>query len=71
MWVILRAYAVVKDGKIERVEMTDAGSGYSSPPSVFVKGFEHIALGATLKFDKDLKKNGGVERVDVVPQATR
>lgn len=66
-----KAYAVVKDGTIERVVVTESGSGYSSPPGVSVKGFEHVALGATLKFDKDLKKNGGVESVDIVPQAAR
>jgi hypothetical protein len=60
------AYAVVDDGKIKKIVITDPGSGYSSPPKVSVKGFEKVPLEAKLKLDTDLKKNGGIASVDVV-----
>ena len=63
-----KAYAVVADGKIKKVVVTDAGAGYSSPPKVTVKGFEKVALEARLKLVTDLKKNGGIESIDVAKE---
>ena len=60
-----KGYAVVDDGKIKRLVVTDAGSGYSSPPDVTVKGMESVPLVVTLHVDKDLKKNGSVEAVEL------
>lgn len=61
-----RGYAVVEKGKVQKIVITEAGSGYSSPPSVTITGMKKIRLGATLHFDQDLKKNGSVESVEVV-----
>ncbi len=61
-----KAYAVVDDGKIKKIVVTQPGSGYSSPPTAVVKGFEKIRLAAKVKYETDLKKNGGVESVEVV-----
>ena len=60
-----KAYAVVEDGKIKMVVVTEPGSGYSSPPKVAVKGFEKVPLEAKLKLVTDLKKNGGIESIEV------
>jgi hypothetical protein len=60
-----RGYALVDDGKVKRVVITEAGSGYSSPPAVTIRGMEGVPLKATLHFDRDLKKNGSVESVQV------
>jgi hypothetical protein len=61
-----KGYAVVEDGKVKKIVVTEPGSGYSSPPKVTVKGMEQVALTARLHFDKDLKKNGSIEAVEVV-----
>ncbi len=60
-------YALVEDGKIKQIVVTEPGSGYSSPPEATVKGMESVPLVVTLHFDKDLKKNGSVESVEVAP----
>ncbi len=59
------AYAVVDEGKIAKIVVTNPGAGYSSPPKATVKGFENVPLEAKVKFEKDLKKNGGVEAVEI------
>lgn len=63
-----KAYAIVEAGKITKIVMTQPGTGYSSPPKATVEGFEKIRLEAKVKFDKDLKKNGVVVSVDVLPE---
>jgi hypothetical protein len=62
-----KAYAIVEDGKIKKIEVTESGAGYSSPPSATVNGFEEVHLEAKIKFETNLKKNGGVVSVDVRP----
>jgi len=62
-----KAYALVEDGKIKKIVVTDPGSGYSYPPKVTVKGFEKVPLEAKLKLVTDLKKNGGIASIDIVP----
>ncbi len=63
-------YAVVSDGKVKKLVVTEAGSGYSSPPKVTIKGMESATLEATLHFDKDFKTNGAVEAVKVADAPT-
>jgi hypothetical protein len=62
-----KAYAVVEDGAIKKFVVTDPGAGYSSPPKVTVKGFENVKLETKLKLVTDLKKNGGIESIQVAP----
>lgn len=62
-----KAHAVVVDGKIKRIVMTDAGAGYCTPPTAKVAGFAETRFTVTLALGKDLKKNGGVARIEVVP----
>ncbi len=61
------AYAVVGGGKIKKIVITEPGSGYSSPPQAVAKGFEKVHLDVKLAFGTDLKKNGRVALIDVVP----
>lgn len=62
-----KAYAVVVAGSLKRIVVTEPGSGYSSPPDVRVEEVKGVALKATLHFDKDLKKNGGIAAIEIVP----
>jgi hypothetical protein len=64
-----KADAIVNDGMITKIIVTDPGSGYCSPPKVSVKGFDNIHLEAKIKYDKDLKKNGGIESVEIATES--
>ena len=59
---------MVGDGKVKSVVSTEAGSGYSSPTIVTIMGMEKVPLKATLRFDKELRRNGSVESVEVAGQ---
>jgi hypothetical protein len=63
-----KAHALVEDGKIKKVVVTEPGSGYNSPPKVSVKGFEKVQLEAKVKFTTELKKNGGIESIDLAKE---
>ncbi|WP_020474951.1 hypothetical protein [Zavarzinella formosa] len=66
-----KAHAIIEDGKIKQIVVTEAGSGYSSPPTATVKGMEKTSLTVTLQFGKDLKTNGGVASVSAgAPKAS-
>ena len=60
-----KAYAVVEDGKVKRIVVTDPGSGYSTPPKATVQGMDNVQLKVTVQFGKDLKKNGGIGSIEV------
>jgi hypothetical protein len=60
-----QAVAIVKDGRLVRIEISEGGAGYSSPPKATVKGFEATPLEVKLHFDKDLETNGSIEAIEV------
>jgi hypothetical protein len=60
-----KARAVVENGKIKEIVVTEPGSGYTTSPKVTVKGFEKTEFIVTLLFDKDLKKNGSIKSIEV------
>jgi hypothetical protein len=59
------AHAVVEGGKVKSIVVTDAGAGYSTPPTATVKGLDGVELVVTLHFDRDLKKNGSIQAIEV------
>ena len=61
------AYALVRDGKITSLVVTNGGSGYSSPPTVTVPNFEGVAAKVELSFSKQFAKNGSVASIKLVP----
>jgi hypothetical protein len=58
-------YATVDHGKMTGITITDAGSGYSSPPVVSIPGMEQVPLAAELHFDTDFQKNGSIGKITV------
>jgi hypothetical protein len=62
-----KAYAIVDGGKINEVVVTEPGSGYSSPPTAKLEGFQGFELKVKLALGKELRKNGGVASIEVVP----
>src|SRR5262245_49705741 len=61
-----RAHALVEDGQIKKIVVTDPGSGYSSTPTVTVKGFEKAELVVEVKYGTNLQTNGSIASVDIV-----
>jgi hypothetical protein len=61
------AHAVVVDGKITKIVVTDPGSGYCSAPVATVEGFPNARFEVTLGFSRDLEQNGTVAAVAVLP----
>jgi hypothetical protein len=62
------AYAVVDGGKIKEIVVTKPGSGYNTPPEATVEGFKNVRLEAKVKYDTNLKKNGGIDSLEIVPE---
>jgi hypothetical protein len=65
-----KAYAVIEDGKIKRVVVTNPGSGYSTPPTATVQGMEKMQLKAMLQYGKDFDKNGAISSVEIAAPAS-
>ncbi len=61
-----RAYAVVEQGQLIRIVVTDPGSGYCSEPQVTVAGLPKAAFKVTLALGQDLPKNGGIASIKLV-----
>ncbi len=60
-----KAHAVVVDGKVKEIVVTEPGAGYSTSPKATVQGVDGIELEVTLSFGKDLKTNGSVSGIEV------
>lgn len=60
-----KAEALLVDGKVQRIDVTDAGSGYCSPPAAQVQGISGAKFEVTLGYSKDLTKNGSVAKIEV------
>jgi len=56
-------YATVSNGAVTGFVVTDPGFGYSSPPTVSLKGGPDVQTVATLAFDTDFSKNGSIKSV--------
>jgi hypothetical protein len=59
-----KAHAVIEDGKVTKIVVSEPGSGYCSPPKATIEGMK-VDLKVTLQFDKDMTKNGAVKSIDV------
>lgn len=60
------ATAIINDGKVTGFEITDPGSGFSTPPAVKVDGYENVNVEVTIEFSTDFRKNGRVTAISVV-----
>jgi hypothetical protein len=69
MWPtkLAAAHAEVDRGKIVRFVVTKGGSGYSSPPSVSVPGFD-VTTKVELSFGKKLENNGAVAAITLTTE---
>lgn len=60
-----QAHALVVDGRVRKIIVTDPGSGYCTPPRASVQGFDHIPLQVTLHLDRELEKNGSIGSIEI------
>lgn len=65
-----QAHAVVEDGKIKQIVVTEPGSGYSTPPKATIQGMEKIELRVTLQLSKELTKNGAIRSIEIAAPET-
>jgi hypothetical protein len=60
-------YAVVQDGAVKSVTITDAGAGYTTPPTATIASAPGATFTVTLSFGTDLKTNGSIKSVTIDP----
>jgi hypothetical protein len=60
-----KAEAIVENGKIKKIVVTEPGAGYCSQPTVKIDGFDDAKFNVELSLSKELKKNGGVKSVEL------
>ena len=58
------ATAIVSNGVVTGIKITNAGAGYSSPPTVTVVGYDVHAT-VTLSFGTDLATNGSIKAISL------
>jgi len=58
------ATAIITTGVVTGFKITDAGAGYSSPPTVTVAGYD-VRATATLSFGTDLATNGSIKAIAI------
>jgi hypothetical protein len=65
MWktVTATAYATVSNGVVTGFTITNPGSGYSSPPTISLKGMADPHATASVSFDADFSKNGSIKEI--------
>lgn len=65
------ATATVEHGEVVSVQITNAGAGYMTPPTVVVAGHPDVRIEATLEFTQNLQTNGRLASLTVVEQVAR
>lgn len=58
--------AIIKEGKVTDLQITNAGSGYITPPTVTIAGHEDVKVKVTLEFSQDFSKNGSIKSLKIV-----
>ncbi|HZZ73619.1 MAG TPA: hypothetical protein VFE24_15305 [Pirellulales bacterium] len=60
-----RAHAVIENGQIKRIVVTEPGSGYCTEPRAAVEGYAGAKLKVTLGLSKDFKLNGSIHKIEI------
>ena len=60
------AKAIIKEGTVTGLQITNAGSGYMTPPTVTIAGHEDVKVKVALEFSQDFWKNGSIKSLKIV-----
>ncbi|TWT30636.1 hypothetical protein [Blastopirellula retiformator] len=60
------ATAIVNNGQVTGLKITNPGAGYSSPPGVVIAGYPNVKVKVDIEFGKELKTNGKVTSLTLV-----
>lgn len=63
-----KATAIVRDGQVVGIRISDSGSGYTTPPRVVIAGYPEAKVKTKLRFGTDFRTNGSVKSLTVVTQ---
>lgn len=71
MWraVPATAYATVSKGVVTGFTITNPGSGYSTPPTISLKGMADPQVTASLSFGTEFSKNGSIKEIAMASQS--
>jgi len=61
-----KAWAIVAQGKIVDFVIEDGGSGYSSPPTIVIPGYEGFAAEVELAYGPEFSTNGSVDAIQAI-----
>ncbi len=61
------ARAVIAEGKVTGIELTDAGAGYSSVPTIEVVGYPDLKVEVTVDYGTELDTNGRIGSLTLTP----
>lgn len=61
-----KAHAIISNGKVTQIVVTDGGSGYCSTPRAAVAGYPDLKLAVKWQVNKDFRKNGSITAIEIV-----
>ncbi len=61
-----KARVKIRNGKVVRITIKKAGSGYSATPKVTVRGYPNVKVKAKVAYGTDFSANGQIVRLKVV-----
>ena len=61
-----RATAVVRNGRVVSIRLVKAGAGYSSTPTVTVRGYPNAKVRVKLSYGRNLAANGAIRSLSLI-----
>lgn len=62
-----KATAVIEDGIVTQIVVTDPGHGYLTVPSISVVGFDDVTVNLEIGFSTDFEQNGQIRNLKILP----
>jgi len=60
------ATAIIEDGKVTGFNITNAGAGYTTAPTIKVAGYDDLEVKVNIEFSTDFSTNGRVASLTIV-----
>lgn len=62
-----KAMAVIEDGIVTEIVVTDPGHGYLTVPNISVAGFDDVTVDLKIGFSTDFEQNGQIRDLKILP----